>query len=144
MIGVQMSERMVFQMDLADFIQAELDKPKSSVRKVAKWLHIAPTTVQKIAKRQIRTMPEVDTLQRIADNSGLSLPVIVEMAGAMMGDTEKYTLVARELEKSPWIANRFDELVSLNEQEFNYWMDMVKWRRKNGLPPDSTPPPPTQ
>lgn len=131
------------QMDLSEFMQAEIDKPKSSVRKVAKRLHISPTTVQKIAKRQIQTMPEVDTLQKIADNSGLTLPAVVEMAGAMMGDTEKYAKIARSLERSPWIARRFDELVSLDEKEFNYWMDMVAWRRDhpNG---DSALLPPTQ
>lgn len=139
---VHMREQVIPQMDLAEFMQAEIDKPKSSVRKVAKRLHIAPTTVQKIAKRQIQTMPEIDTLQRIADNSGLTLPAVVEMAGAMLGDTEKYTKIARAIEQAPWIAKRFDELILLKESEFNYWLDMVKWRRdhpENG----STPPQPT-
>lgn len=135
-----MKEQAVTQMDLTEYIQSELDKPQMSVRKVAKKLHIPPSTVQKIAKRAIRTMPEIHTLERIAEHSGMTLPIVVEMAGAMMGDKDKYAKIARALEQSPWIAKRFDELVTLNESEFNYWMDMVKWRREHGdgstlLPP---------
>lgn len=139
-----MKEQAVTTMDLAEFMQAELDKPKSSVRKVARRLHIAPTTVQKIAKRQIQTMPEVDTLQRIADNSGLTLPAVVEMAGALLGDTEKYAKIARALEQTPWIARRFDELMQLSEDEFNYALDLRAFRLKNRFPPDPPNPPSTE
>lgn len=131
-----MKERVNSQMDLADFMQGELDKPKSSIRKVAKWLHIAPTTVAKIAKRQIQTMPEVDTLQRIADNSGMSLALVVEMAGAMMGDTEKYAQIARELEAHPWIVEEWKYLTSITREQFKEAVDYIEWRRRHPHPSD--------
>ena len=61
----------------------------------------------------------------------------------VLGDVAKYARVARELEQSPWIANRLDELMSLDEKEFNYWLDWVAWNRRQGNPPGSFPPPPS-
>lgn len=130
-----MREQVIAQMDLAEFMQAELDKPKSSVRKVAKRLHISPTTVQKIAKRQIQTMPEVDTLQRIADHSGLTLSTVVEMAGAMMGDVERYTRLAREIELHPWVVEEWPRLTRMTKAEFKEAIDYIEWRKRNPAPP---------
>lgn len=132
-----MNEQVGFVMDLADFIQAELDKPKGSVRKVAAWLHISASTVQKIAKRQIQTMPELDTLERIALYGGMSLGTVVELAGAMMGDTEKYTRVARELELHPWIVEEWDRITAMTKEQFKEAVDYVNWRKEqlSQLPP---------
>jgi transcriptional regulator with XRE-family HTH domain len=121
-------------MDLAEFLQAEIDKPGMSVRKVAAQLGISASAVQKISNRKIRTMPELDTLQRIADNSGLTLPAVVEMAGAMLGDTEKYTQVARELELHPWIAEEWPRIKSMTKEEFKEAVDYIEWRKRNPLP----------
>lgn len=117
-------------MDLAEYIQAEVDKPGMSYRKVAKHIGISKTTVEKIAKRKIVTMPEVGTLQKIADAYGMTLPTVIEMAGAMIGDNERYQAIARRMEAHPWIAARFDELASLPEEKFNDWLDQVAWQRQ--------------
>jgi transcriptional regulator with XRE-family HTH domain len=126
--------------DLADFLQDEVDA--TSVRAVAKRIDIAKTTVQNIVKRALKTAPETQTLEKIAAAYGLTLPAVLEMTGMMIGDKEKFVKVAHELEQSPWIEKRLDELLSLNEQEFNYWLDWVKWRREHG--DGSSLPPPTQ
>lgn len=121
-------------MDLADFIQRQVEG--ASYRKVAKDIGISKTAVENIAKRRVRTMPEIETLQKIADTYGMGLPTVVEMAGAMIGDTDRYQIIARKMEAHPWIAERFDELASLSPEEFNDWLDQVAWRRQRRAPPD--------
>ena len=129
-------------MDLADYLQAEVDK--ASIRRVAKHIGVSKTTVENICKRKIETMPKVKTLEKIAAAYGLTLPVVIEMAGAMLGDGDKFIDAAHELEQSPWIERRLTELTSLSEAEFNYWMDWIAWRRRHPAPPDESPDPPIQ
>jgi transcriptional regulator with XRE-family HTH domain len=124
------------EMDLAAFLQLDVDK--SSVRDVAKKIHISKTTLQKILRRELKTMPQVPTLEKIADYTGLGLSVIVAMTGATMNDREKYDQLARELEAHPWIVERFDELVTMSKEEFQETMDYFAYRRekrKNQTPP---------
>lgn len=116
-------------MDLADYLQAEVDKVRS-VRKVAAHIDVSKTTVQNIIKRKLKGMPELATLEKIAAAYELTLPAVVEMAGAMLGDGDKFARLARELEQSPWIRDRFDELVGLTEAEFNYALDLIAFRRQ--------------
>lgn len=124
-----MREQMSRQMDLADFLQNEVDH--SSIRKVAKRIGIAPTTVTSIAKRKRQRMPDVDTLRAIADAYGFTLPVVVEMAGAALGDTERYTKFARELELHPWLTEKWDELTRMTQDEFREAMDYLEWRKRH-------------
>ena len=122
--------------DLAKLLQDEIDS--TSIRRVAKRIGIAKTTASNIAKRKLKSMPEVATLEKIAIAYGLTLPAVVEMAGAMLGDGDKFARLARELEQSPWIRKRFDELVGLSEDEFNYALDLIAFRRQRGeTPPQS-------
>jgi transcriptional regulator with XRE-family HTH domain len=124
------------EMDLAAFLQLDVDK--SSVREVAGKIRISKTTLQKILRRQLKTMPQVPTLEKIADYTGMSLPVIVAMTGATMNDRGKYDQLARELEAHPWITERFDELVTMSKEEFQETMDYFAYRRekrKNQTPP---------
>ncbi len=100
-------------LDLADYLQAEVDK--TSIRKVAARIDISKTTVENIIKRKLKSIPKVATLEKIATAYELTLPAVVEMAGVMLGDVDKFARLARELEQSPWIRKRFDELVSLSE-----------------------------
>lgn len=127
--------------DLAEYLQEEVQK--TSIRKVAARIGISKTTVANIAGRKLKNMPEVETLEKIAAAYELTLPAVAEMAGAMSGDGEKAARIARELERSPWIINRLDELLRMSEKDFNYFLDWVKWRKKNP-PPDESPPPPTE
>lgn len=127
-----MKEAMVIMMDLADYLQIEVDK--TSVRAVAKHIDIAKTTVQNIVKRNLKTMPDMPTLQKIADAYGITVPTVVEMAGAMLGDTEKYTQIARELELHPWIAEEWTRLSSMTKDEFKEAVDYMEWRKRHPLP----------
>lgn len=113
--------------DLADYLQDEVEK--TSIRKVAARIGIAKTTVTNIAHRKLKSMPEVATLEKIATAYDLTLPAVVEMAGAMIGDSDRSTRLARELEQSPWVIKRIDELMHLTEEEFNYAMDLIAFRR---------------
>jgi transcriptional regulator with XRE-family HTH domain len=123
--------------DLADYLQAEVDKVRS-IRKVAKHIGISKTALENITKRKLKTRPQLLTLEKIADAyEDLTLPGVVEMAGAMMGDTERYKIIARKMEVHPWIAERFDDLTSVTQEQFNDWMDQVAWRRhRDQSPPD--------
>lgn len=117
-------------MDLAEYLQSEVDKDRS-LRKTAARLHISKTTLDKIIKRKIKTMPQIQTLQNIADYTGLTLPVVVEMAGAVLGDTEKYSMLARELEWYPWITEEWRRLTNLTREELKESLDYVEWRRRH-------------
>lgn len=129
-------------MDLAEYLQDEVDKERS-IRKTAKRLGISKTTLENIIKRRTKTRLKVSTLENIAAGTGLTLVAVAEMAGVIIGDGKKHARVARELERKPWIAKRLNELLSLNEGEFNYWMDWIVWYRKKGSPPDPSPPSPS-
>lgn len=120
-----------FQMNLSDFLQAEIDKPKSSIRKVAKKIGIGTTTVTNIAKGKRKRAPDVDTLQKIADAYDLTLATVVEMAGAMMGDKERYEKLAREIEVHPWIAEDWEYLTKLTRERFKEAMDYISWRERH-------------
>lgn len=123
--------------DLAEYLQDEIGS--TSIRRVAKRIGIAKTTVTNIAKRKLKSIPEVETLEKIATAYELTLPAVVQMAGAMLGDGDKFARLARELEQSPWIRKRFGELVGLSEDEFNYALDLIAFRRDRGeFPPRST------
>ena len=71
-------------MDLADYLQAEVGR--TSIRKVAKATGVSKTTIDNIVNRRLKTMPDVATLEKIARAYGMTLPVVVEMAGAALGD----------------------------------------------------------
>ncbi len=124
-----MKEQVNPRMDLADFLQSEIDQ--TSIRRVAKKIGIAPTTVTSIAKRKRQRMPDVDTLEAIANAYGLTLPVVVEMAGSALGDTQRYERFARELELHPWLVGKWDELTSMSEAEFSEAMDYLAWRKRH-------------
>lgn len=127
--------------DLADYLAPDVER--ESIRKVAARIGIAKTTLENIIKRRLKKMPKVETLKKIADAYGLTLPAVVEMAGMTLGDGDRYARVAREMEQLPWIRKRLDELTRLSEQEFNYWLDWVAYHRDH--PADGpTHPPPTQ
>lgn len=117
-------------MDLAEFLKNEHAKVRS-YRKMALHIGIAKTTVENIAKGRIRTMPEVETLQHIADAYGMTLPTVVGMAGAMLGDNSRYQVLARQMEAHPWLSERFDELTKLTEAEFQEAMDYLEWRKRH-------------
>ncbi len=124
--------------DLSDFLKAAYDKPKMSYRKLAEYIGISKTTVEKIVKRRLKKMPELETLEKIAKAYDLTTPAVVEMAGAMMGDTEKYTQIARELATRPWIAEEWKFLTSLTKEEFAEAKDYMGWRKRH---PSDRPPP---
>ncbi len=129
--------------DLAEYLQVEADKDRS-LRKTAARLHISKTTLEKLIKRKLKTKPHVQTLENIAESTGLTLSAVAEMAGAMMADTDPFARLGRDLELRPWIKKRLPELLSLSEREFNYWMDWVAWRRRQGPPPDQSPDQPSE
>ena len=64
---------MAIMMDLAEYLQAEVDRERS-IRKVAKKIGIAKTTLDNIIKRRIKRMPELETLEKIASAYGLTPP----------------------------------------------------------------------
>jgi len=119
-------------MDLADYLQAEVGR--TSIRKVAKATGVSKTTIDNIVNRRLKTMPDVATLEKIARAYGMTLPVVVEMAGAALGDGERARRLARELEAHPWIAERFDELTSMTREEFTETMDYLAFRRERLAP----------
>lgn len=129
---------MEIEMDLADYLQPRV--AQTSLRKVAVAIGISKTTVENIVKRKLKTMPELQTLERIADYSGFSLPVVVAMAGATMGDGSQYARLARELEAHPWITERFDELTAMSKEEFQETMDYFAYRREKKNTPHPPPP----
>jgi len=124
-----MNEQVVMMLDLADYIKADVDK--TSLRKVAKKTGVSKSTIAKIVNRQYKSeRPKVDTLEKIAGAYHLTLSTVVEMAGAMMGDGgDMYVRLARELEKTPWVVERFDDLVRMTEAEFHRLMDHLAWQR---------------
>lgn len=123
--------------DLSDFLKTEYDKPKMSYRKLAEYIGISKTTVEKIIKRRLKKMPELETLEKIGTAYELTTPAVVEMAGAMMGDTDKYTQIARELAIHPWLAEEWKFLTSLTKEQFAEAKDYMGWRKRH--PSDRLP-----
>ncbi len=111
---VSLNVRVADMLDLADYLHAEVKQ--TSLRDVASKTGVSKSAIDNIIKRQIRRLPKIETLQRLADYYKLSLPTIVEMAGAVMGGDDRYLRLARELETKPWIADRFDELARLSRE----------------------------
>ena len=124
-------------MDLADYLQAEVDK--ASIRRVAKHIGISKTTVENIVKRRLKTMPDLSTLEKIASAYDMGTPAVVEMAGMLFSDPDVYLALARELERKPWIAEAWPRLVSLTPAELKESLDYIEWRRRH---PGGAPPPP--
>jgi len=123
-------------MDLAEYLQVEVDKERS-IRKVAKRIGISKTTLENIIKRRLKTLPELPTLQKIADcYEDLTLPTVVVMVGAMLGDTEKYAQIAREMELYPWIVEEWTRLTSMTKEQFREAVDYMEYRKRQlGGPP---------
>lgn len=118
--------------DLADFLEEK--RKKSSYRQLAEEIGISRGALEKIIKRKSGKLPKVETLQKIADTYGLPLPRVVEMAGAALGDEERYIRLARELQSSPWLVERFNDLVTMTEAEFEEAMDYLAYRRRQDRP----------
>lgn len=126
-------------MDLADYLQAEVEK--TSIRKVAKLTGVSKTTIDNIRNRRIKTLPELQTLEKIATAYSLTLPAVVEMAGAVLGDGEKYSRIARELELHPWIVEEWDTLIAMTKEQFKEAADFIAFRKQQELSAPALPPP---
>jgi transcriptional regulator with XRE-family HTH domain len=123
--------------DLAEFLQADVDK-KRSVRKVAKEIGISKTALQNILKRQLKGVSSVETLEKIADHYEISLSAVIDMLGKMTESPERYVVMAREIERHPWVAERYDDLMGATEEQFRKAMEFLDFQRQkdaNHLPP---------
>lgn len=69
-------------MDLAEFLAAEVDK--TSYRIVECKTGISRGSLENLIKRQNKRLPEIETLQKIAENYNLYLWQVVEMAGVSL------------------------------------------------------------
>lgn len=120
--------------DLADFLSRELDD--SSYRELEAKTGVSRGSLENIIGRQNKKLPELETLKKIADAYGMPLWRVIEMAGASLGDEERYSRLARELQATPWLVEHFDALVSISQDEFIELMDYLAFRRRQrGLPP---------
>jgi transcriptional regulator with XRE-family HTH domain len=82
-MSVLSSEYLAVVMDLADFLQVEVDR--TSLRDVAGKIKISKTTVDNIAKRRNKDLPELETLQKIAAAYNKDLWEVIEMANVDLG-----------------------------------------------------------
>lgn len=114
--------------NLADYLGDRVRE--SSFRDVAAHTGVGKTTLDDIIKRRITTLPKIATLRKIADAYQLTLPTVVQMAGESIGDGDRFVRFARELEATPHIVDRFDELVSLSPSEFDEALDYIAYRRR--------------
>jgi transcriptional regulator with XRE-family HTH domain len=71
--------RMAHAMDLAEYLQAEVDR--TSIRKVAKRIGVSKSAVEHITKRDLQGLPELETLIAIAKAYDLDLLEVERMAG---------------------------------------------------------------
>ena len=67
-------------MDLAEYLQAESDR--TSIRKVAKRIGVSKSAIEHIINRDLRGLPELETLIAIAKTYELDLLEVERMAGA--------------------------------------------------------------
>lgn len=82
-MSVLLSGYVAFVMDLADFLQAEVDR--SSLRDVAGKIGISKTAVDNLAKRKNKELPELVTLQKIAAAYNKDLWEVIEMMPVDLG-----------------------------------------------------------
>jgi transcriptional regulator with XRE-family HTH domain len=76
-----MTGSLVCIMDLAEYLQAEVDR--TSIRKVAKKAGLASKgPIERIINHQNEGFPEIETLVGIAKGFGLELLEVMRMAGA--------------------------------------------------------------
>lgn len=75
-----MTGTLVYTMDLAEYLQAEVDR--TSIRKVAKRASLASKgPIERIINHQNEGFPELETLVGIAKGFGLDLLEVMQMAG---------------------------------------------------------------
>lgn len=122
-------------MDLADFLAAKL--AQSNYRDMEDVTKVSRGSLESIIKRQNTKLPELETLEKIGNAYGLPLWHVIEMAGKSLGDEERYSRLARELQTSPWITNRWTELLRMTPEDLDEAMDYLAFRRKQRgpLPP---------
>lgn len=82
-------------MDLASFLAEQVKQ--SSLRQVAEKTGISKSTVDHIIRRVNRNLPELETLNRIADAYDIALWRVIEMAGVDLGLPSGTTDLANRL-----------------------------------------------
>lgn len=91
-----MTGLMVCVMDLAEYLQAEVDR--TSLRKVAKKAGLASKgPVERIIKHQNEGFPELETLIGIAKGFGLDLLEVMRMAGVTIAEPKTPAEVRQRL-----------------------------------------------
>lgn len=123
--------------DLAEFLARELEG--SSYRDLEAKTGVSRGSLENLITRQNKKLPELETLEKLAKAYGFPLWRVIEMAGPALGDEERYSRLARELQISPWLVERFDVLISVSKEEFDELMDYLAFRRRQRglLPPDA-------
>lgn len=120
--------------DLADFLARELEN--SSYRDLEAKTGVSRGSLENLIARQNKKLPELETLDKIAKSYQMPLWHVIEMAGASLGDEERYSRLARELQVSPWLVEHFDDLARISRDEFTELMDYLAFRRRQrGTPP---------
>lgn len=91
-----MTGLMVCVMDLAEFIQAEVDR--TSIRKVARRAGLSSKApIERIINRQNDGFPELETLIGISRGFGIDLLEVVQMAGATIPEPKTPAEVRQRL-----------------------------------------------
>lgn len=103
---------MAVAMDLAEFLQAEVDQ--TSLRAVAAKTRVSKTAIENIIKRQTTEQHKIGTLERIALAYGKELYEVMQMAGVKLGlpqnDSERSRRLAALVARKPALERLIERL----------------------------------
>lgn len=121
-------------MNIARFIEAELARQGIDAAELARRSELHPSVISKIlTKKGAPTLPKPATIRALARGFGIDGGFLTAILGYPIEVThqtaENYAQLAQEITASPWLLERWPELVALSPEEFSEAMDYVAFRR---------------
>lgn len=95
---------------LQEFLLEELER--SSIRDVAERIDMAPSALRRLAQGELKSLPEIETLQKIARAFKLPLWHVLKMAGVDLGLPDDSTTEVKQIASLFTNHEQFRELVS--------------------------------
>lgn len=119
---------------LADVIRRWLEHNSKSQNELARLAGIRTSSLSYIVNKE-DALPKPVTIKKLAaamDVDGVVLTALLGYPTQPRGQpADEYVELARRLEALPWLVERLNDLLHLDQKEFQEVMDYLDYRRRN-------------
>lgn len=118
---------------LANFLRERMAARGWNQGQLAAKAEIRESTLSNILNKE-GVIPRPDTVKALAKALEIDPPFLTALLDypidSSSNPNSRYVRLARELEASPWLAERIDDLLHLSPEEFRELMDYLDFRRR--------------